>query len=203
MRLDHVAYRVNDRHKTAAFFMRAFGYRLQDEFRLPFGDGTFADCIALEPPEKVVKTLPWSYTLGTDDFPHTTGPDFGHPDPKWETKYHLAPEIFVSDGTPGSIVGDWVAARGGVGGIHHLAYQVDDVALTMKVWKAGGYAEFASEAPLHCPGLTQVFTRPSDLTGVIYEFIKRTGSGFCAENVLALMESTRGNDRPGESRRGI
>jgi hypothetical protein len=50
------------------------------------------------------------------------------PSPVFEfCAYHIAPEIFVSDGSPGSIVGDWVAARGGVGSIHHLAYQVPSV----------------------------------------------------------------------------
>jgi len=47
-------------------------------------------------------------------------------------EYHASPEIFVSDGPEGSIVGDWVAARGGVGGVHHIAYQVEDVAGTMQ-----------------------------------------------------------------------
>ncbi len=105
----------------------------------------------------------------------------------------MAPEIFVSDGQPDSIVGQWVAARGGIGGIHHLAYQVDDVKATMQKWKEKGYAEFTSEEPLMCPGLTQVFTKPSELTGVIYEFINRGEHGFCKENVKGLMESTRGN----------
>ena len=35
-----------------------------------------------------------------------------------------------------------------------------------------GFAEFASEEPLTCPGLTQVFTKPLEITGVIYEFIE-------------------------------
>src|SRR5690606_13107426 len=104
--------------------------------------------------------------------------------------YHLAPEIFVSDGTPDSIVGKWVAARGGIGGIHHLAYQVNDVEAVMNDWKEKGYAEFTTENPLTCPGLKQCFTKPSDLTGVIYEFISRGKHGFCKENVKDLMLST-------------
>ena len=83
-------------------------------------------------------------------------------------EFHLPPEIFVSDGTPDSIVGKWVDRRDGVGGIHHLAYQVESVEKTMKECNEKGYAEFASEAPLTCPGLIQVFTKPSELTGVIY-----------------------------------
>lgn len=105
----------------------------------------------------------------------------------------MPPEIFVSDGTPDSIVGKWVAARDNVGGIHHIAYQVESVEKTMEEWKSKGYAEFSSTKPLTCPGLTQVFTKPSQLTGVIYEFIEREEYGFCKENVQALMESTKDN----------
>ena len=54
-------------------------------------------------------------------------------------------------------------------------------------------AEFTSDAPMHCEGLTQVFTKPSALTGVIFEFIERGTFGFCKENVKALMESTKGS----------
>lgn len=177
MRLDHIAYRVSDRNRTARFFREAFGYRVQQEFTIDFGDNQTAQCIALEPPEKTLRDTPW----------------IGLSPPGFEASaFHLAPEVFVSDGSPGSIVGDWVAARGGVGGIHHLAYQVQSVEETMRLWKEKGYAEFTSDAPLRCPGLTQVFTRPSELTGVIYEFIERGEFGFCKDNVRALMESTRG-----------
>lgn len=172
MRLDHIAYRVADRVKTANFFIEAFDYRIQTEFPIKFGDGSTAQCIALEPPEKPTKSIPW-----ISEFDGTF--------------YHLAPEIFVSDGSPDSIVGQWVAARNGVGGIHHLAYQVESVEEKMKEWQVKGYAEFASEKPLTCPGLTQIFTKPSALTGVIYEFIERGENGFCVENVKSLMESTK------------
>ena len=176
MRLDHVAHRVSDRHKTAEFFIKAFGYRIQQEFELKFEDGTCANCIALEPPEKLTTNtsvlLPW-----------TISDDFG-------TEYHMAPEIFVSDGEAGSIVGKWVAERGGIGGIHHMAYQVNSVEDTMREWQEKGYAEFSSDKPFTCPGLTQVFSKPSKLTGVIYELIKRDGFGFCKDNVLKLMKST-------------
>ena len=103
---------------------------------------------------------------------------------------HAPSEIFVSSGSVGSIVGDWVAARSGVGGIHHIAYQCDDVAGTMRQWKEAGYAEFLSDEPMTCPGLVQVFTKPSELTGVIYELISREGDGFCEDNVKNLMLST-------------
>ena len=115
---------------------------------------------------------------------HGTGPPI-------KVEYHAPPEIFISDGLVGSIVGDWVAARDNVGGIHHIAYQVDDVEGKMNEWKEKGYAEFLSEEPLTCPGLTQVFTKPSELTGIIYELISRTDKGFCETNVKSLMESTK------------
>lgn len=197
MRLDHIAYRVADRHKTVEFFKKAFGYTVQTEFEIKFPDGSTAKCFALEPPEKLGNGLPWSLT----------GPEYEVVNPKYEAtqigknatcraiakpEYHLAPELFVSDGTPDSIVGKWVAARGGVGGIHHMAYQVESVEQTMKEWKEKGYAEFTSESPMRCPNLVQVFSRPSLFTGIIYEFIERGAEGFCRENVKQLMESTDG-----------
>lgn len=173
MRLDHIAYRVADRRQTSQFFIDAFDYKIQTEFEIEFDDGSKAECIALEPPEKL-EPSPWAYSV-----------------PGIVT-FHLPPEIFISDGTPESIVGQWVAARNGVGGIHHLAYQVDSVEKTMKEWLEKGYAEFTSEDVLKCEGLVQVFTKPSQLTGVIYEFIKRDEFGFCKDSVKGLMESTKG-----------
>lgn len=192
MRLDHIAYRVKDRNKSAQFFINAFGYRIQQEFEIDFPDGTKVKCIALEPPEKPAvidpKFFSWTHGLSIDDY--------GNLLPDLECgEYHIPPEIFVSDGPAGSIVGDWVEKRGGVGGIHHMAYQVDNVEQTMKEWLEKGYAEFLSEKPLTCPGLTQVFTKPSQLTGVIYEFIERDEFGFCKENVAGLMTSTKDVDK--------
>ena len=197
MRLDHIAYRVADRHKTVNFFIEAFGYKVQTEFEIKFDDGATAKCFALEPPEKtrptnVLGDIPWTCTgFG---IPKT----WGHTDPIEQMKseeankidYHLAPEIFVSDGDPNSVVGRWVAKRDGIGGIHHLAYQVESVQAQMDIWKEKGYAEFTTENPLTCPGLVQVFTKPSELTGVIYEFIERGVHGFCQDNVKQLMIST-------------
>lgn len=182
MRLDHIAYRVADRQKTAQFFIDSFGYKIQQEFQIDFADGSKADCIALEPPEKK-GNHPWRKIIDV-------GLDAAAVIQKQE--YHLAPEIFVSEGTPGSIVADWVAARNGVGGIHHLAYQVDSVQKTMDEWREKGYAEFTTQNPLSCPedNLVQVFTKPSVLLGVIIEFIERGEHGFCKENVKQLMESS-------------
>jgi 4-hydroxyphenylpyruvate dioxygenase-like putative hemolysin len=171
IRLDHIAYRVSDRKKTAQFFIDALGYKIQQEFSIKFDDDSTAQCVALEPPEKLINS---HWTLGINN----------------EQEYHLPPEIFVSDGPPGSIVGDWVASRNGIGGIHHIAYQVNSVLKIMEEWKAKGYAEFSTTEPMKCPGLTQVFTKPSILTGVIYEFIERGEHGFCVENVKNLMIAT-------------
>jgi len=187
MRLDHIAYRVADRHKTVDFFLKAFGYKVQTEFDLKFDDGTTVKCFALEPPEKLFSDpinldLPYAYGNGW-----AMTLEFLEP----AMQFHMAPGIFVSDGDPDSIVGQWVAKRDGVGGIHHLAYQVPSVQAQMDNWREKGYAEFTTENPLTCPGLTQVFTKPSLLTGVIYEFIERGAHGFCKDNVQALMESTR------------
>jgi len=99
------------------------------------------------------------------------------------------PEVFVSEGTPGSIVDRWVDAHGGVGAVHHLAYRVLSVQATMDDLGAKGI-KFLSDKPLTCPGLTQVFTEPNPLTGMIYEFIERETRGFCEDNVRELMLST-------------
>ena len=179
MRLDHIAYRVKDRLKTADFLHDTLGYSVGTEFQIEFEDDSKADCIALTPPENRAKspklwTLPYHLTEREN-----------------QLEYTAPPEIFISDGPEGSIVGDWVNERGGIGGIHHMAYEVEDVEKAMEKWKQEGYAEFYSEKPMSCPGLVQVFTKPSELTGVIYELINREGDGFCKENVKALMESTK------------
>lgn len=186
MRLDHIAYRVSNRDKTVEFLMKAFGYTFQAEFEIFFNDEKTdkAMCIALEPPEKLISNSDWIHHLNS----HTLDGKVA-----LSQEYHLAPEIFVSEGTPGSIVSNWVSKRDGVGGIHHLAYQVPSVEKQMQYWLEKGYSEFSTDKPMICPGLVQVFTKPSALTGVIYEFIEREGHGFCSENVKQLMESTRGD----------
>tara|TARA_Y100000310_G_scaffold345553_1_gene466434 strand:- start:2777 stop:3289 length:513 start_codon:yes stop_codon:yes gene_type:complete len=167
---------------TADFIKEAFGYKVGTEFQIKFDDESKADCLALVPPEtRHPDTKFWTfYALQASPYGSI------------KPEYHAPPEIFVSDGSDGSIVGDWVAERGNVGGIHHIAYQVEDVGAIMNEWKEKGYAEFYSEEPITCkdPDLTQVFTKPSELTGVIYEFINREGAGFCKDSVKQLMEST-------------
>lgn len=181
------------------------GYKVQIEFPVPFGDGDVARCIALQPPERLdlsVDKLPWTVgeVIYTDGEKWDGTPDFQATFSgvrEQIQKYHMPPEIFVSDGTPGSIVANWVASHnGGIGGLHHIAYQVESVEDIMNEWKEKGYAEFTSEEPFKCPdeGLTQVFTKPSELCGVIFEFIKREEYGFCAGNVKSLMISTANLD---------
>ena len=196
MRLDHIAYRVIDRHKTAEFFCSAMGYRIATEFEPKFDDGSKVKCLALEPPEKpscgdeVMDNALW---YSWDDLWNNIGEGgVGGVKIASDVQYHMAPEVFISDGNPESIVDKWVAARGGIGGIHHMAFQVESVSDTMREWKEKGWAEFTTDDPLTCPDLTQCFTKPSELTGVIFEFIERGKHGFCAENVAALMESTKG-----------
>jgi 4-hydroxyphenylpyruvate dioxygenase-like putative hemolysin len=89
------------------------------------------------------------------------------------------------------LIDNWVNTWGrGTGGIHHLAYEVENVADTMATWQAKGWL-FTTATPLACDDLVQVFTQPNPITGVIYEFIERKGQhGFCKDNVAQLMQST-------------
>lgn len=179
MRVDHIAYRVKDRNKTAQFFIDFFGYKkpedLQDGFDIQFEDGSWAKCLVLEPPEKIDPQATWSLF-------EISG-----------VEYHIPPEIFISDGSSGSIVRDWVNKHNGVGGIHHIAYQVPSVQKIVDEWREKGFCDFASKEPLKCDGLVQIFTKPSELSGIIYEFIEREKQGFCAKNVKNLMNSTKDN----------
>jgi len=183
VRLDHIAFRVKDRWKTAQFYIDAFGYRVQEEFN-PYDDDSVS-CVALTPPERTQARMPF-VTDGVLDYgnDHAGLPLLTIPG------YHLAPEIFISDGKPDSVVGEWVKKHGS--GIHHMAYNVKSVEAKMKEWQEKGWAKFLSPEPLTCPGITQVFTEELDVTGgIIYEFIERGPRGFCKENVRALMNSTR------------
>lgn len=178
MRLDHIAIRTPDRAKTVEFLMKSLGYTIQkvdgeDTFPIYFNDEQteFATCTALQPPERV-GSLGWTVNFGGE--------------------YHLAPEYFVSEGTPDSIVGQWVAERGGAA-IHHFAYQVDDVEAKMKEWTDNGIADFSSSEPFRCEDLVQVFSKYQPLTGVVYEFIQRKEFGFCRANILNLMRASKGD----------
>ncbi len=170
-RIDHLAFRTKDRFATANFLRDILGYKLQTEFEIKFDDGTTTKCLALEPPDAA------------------TQPEWIHLVPGG-VEYHRPPEYFISDGPPDSIVGKWVQERNGIGGLHHIALQCESVTETMQEWKQKGYAEFTTELPLTCPGITQCFTKPSNLTGVIFELIQRGKHGFCQDNVKNLILST-------------
>ena len=173
MRLDHIAFRTNDRLRTAQELNITLGYSIDPDlpegFDVQFEDGTNAKCLVLQPPEGSYQNRnihPW-------------------PSPN---EYHSPPEIFVSDGSSNSIVSEWVNHHGP--GVHHLAYEVKSVEGTMTEWRKKGI-EFTTENPLTCPGLIQAFTKPSLHTGIIIEIIERTTHGFCKDNVKDLMESTK------------
>tara|TARA_R110002020_G_scaffold311429_1_gene527063 strand:+ start:61 stop:552 length:492 start_codon:yes stop_codon:yes gene_type:complete len=104
-----------------------------------------------------------------------------------------SPEVFVSEGTPGSIVDEWVKERGGTGGVHHIAYSVEDIEKAVKKLRDAG-VEFLSDNIINCPedNLRQIFTKPQDsLGGIIIELIERGDKGFCQNSVKNLMESTK------------
>jgi len=156
MKLDHIAYRVADRHDAARLMIEQFGYIIIDEFLIDFDDGSRSASFALQKDGE--------------------------------------PDIFISDGSDEGIVYNWVKNRGGGGGVHHLAYFVDNVAAKMEEWKQKGVATFTTEEPIVGPGLTQAFTTPHPLTGTIYELINRDEGtiGFNIDSVRRLMESTKG-----------
>ena len=182
MRLDHIAYRVPNRDETVKHLDKMFGYKVGAEFAIDFDDGSQAQCIALTPPEHVTEDISLN----------AVKQDLWTVDGNLSTYYHLAPEIFVSEGTPDSIVDKWVKERGGVGGIHHLAYNTDRLDSIVKEWKDQG-VEFLSDDIIDCPDdqLRQIFTKPQPLLGgVIIELIERGDKGFCQNSVKELMEST-------------
>ena len=164
MKLDHIAYRVKDRHEASRFFQSMFGYEVGTEFDVEFDDGSKAECYALVPP--IVSPV----------------------------MVREGPEIFISDGSTGSVVGDWVEARGGVGGIHHIAYKVSDIDQVVNEWKKRD-VKFLTDNIIDCPDdkLRQIFTKPLDyLGGIIIELIERGSKGFCEKSVKDLMNSTKG-----------
>lgn len=181
-RIDHLAFRTIDRAKCVKFFKDALGYREQAEFTIFFDElkTDSAICTALEPNDRVNNEIPWVQFL-----------PFGGKN----QEYVLSPEIFVSEGSTGSIVHKWASSRDG-GGLHHIALQVPastTVEEEMSKWLKMGWAEEFSSDVIKCDSLCQVFTRPSKITGVIFELIQRKEYGFCRASVKTLMESTSGD----------
>ena len=101
------------------------------------------------------------------------------------------PDVFISSGPPDSLIWNWVQEHGGQGGLHHVAYEVGDVAAKMTEWRKLG-VEFKELLVCSCEqALVQVFTEPDPATGMITELITRNGHpGFCEENVRRLMALT-------------
>lgn len=175
--LDHAAFRVNRKNHDAAIKMLVdlFGYEVADEFPPEFADGTSqgTKCTVLTP--KGCKNAPRQVEVNG-------------------IKYQLPPDLFVSSSDQDdSIVAKWVDKRSGIGGLHHLAMLTDNVDKTMEEFKAAGF-EFLTNKPIECPELTQTFTKPSDLLGVIFEFLERRSASFCKSSVGNLMSSTQNCD---------
>ncbi len=103
----------------------------------------------------------------------------------------MPPEMFVSEGEEHSIVADWVGERNkGLGGIHHIAYQVENIEEVVSRWRE--HVEFSSDI-IDCPSdkLRQIFSKPIEaLGGLIVELIERGDKGFCRDSVKKLMEAT-------------
>ena len=184
MRLDHIAYRVINRHEAARSLQTMFGYQIGIEFDIIFDNGSKAECIAMTPPEKhnpigSILDIPWVVRSAGISAP---------------VEHHLSPEIFISDGTPDSIVGEWVRSHEG-GGIHHMAYMVDQIDDVVSQWQSLE-VEFLSNDIIDCPedDLRQIFTKPlPELGNVIIELIERGSKGFCQTSVKDLMKSTKGH----------
>jgi 4-hydroxyphenylpyruvate dioxygenase-like putative hemolysin len=80
-----------------------------------------------------------------------------------------------------------------MGGIHHLAYESDDIEWDIKRWKKYGI-EFSTDDIIECPDddLRQIFTKPLPAIGnIILELIQRGDKGFCGDSVKRIMESTK------------
>ena len=97
------------------------------------------------------------------------------------------PGVFISEGPPGTIVGDWVEQNGE--GIHHIAIRGNYDNLVERLRIEG-------EA-IKCPGLTQIFS--NTVGGVVIEILERdpTNPGFCEENVKKLMLRSEENEANG------
>ena len=162
MKLDHIAYRVKDRHKTAVFFQDMFGYSFHTEFNVEFDDGSVAKCIVLVPPVGPV-------TLVRE----------GH-------------EIFISDGDAKSIVGKWVKARGNGGVHHmaYRVTEIQSIVDEWRDLNIEFLTESVIDCP--DDDLRQIFTKPlEEFGGIIVELIERGNKGFCQNSVKYLMESTK------------
>ncbi len=110
-------------------------------------------------------------------------------------------EIFLTDGEPGTVIGEWVEKNGQ--GIHHLAFATDNIQEDIDKFRLAGIL-FSTPNYLSCDDLKQIFTKPIEaLGGIVIELIERKTKGFCAGNVKALMESTKERNDYGTTMDGI
>lgn len=180
-RIDHLAFRTLNRKECVNFFKDALGYKFADEFPIVLDDEgkDTAMCTVLEPGNRTLNNLPWTI-------------QYSIPNVELSQEYTLAPELFISEGSPGSLVHEWATKRGGAG-LHHIALQVpsnSSVKDEMQKWIKNGWVKnFTTENPIVCKELVQIFTMPNP-TGVIFELIERKEAGFCRESVRELMNST-------------
>lgn len=162
MKLDHIAYRVRDRIKTAGLFNSMFGYSFATEFDVKFDDGSIAQCIVMTPPVHPIALVPE-----------------GH-------------EIFISDGDEKSIVGKWVKERGNGGVHHmaYKVTEIQSIVDKWRDLDIKFLTEEVIDCPED--DLRQIFTQPLDVMGgVIVELIERGDKGFCQSSVKHLMESSK------------
>lgn len=182
-------------------FFTDIGYRFADEFTINFdeeGKDT-AQCTVLEPGNRQASNLPLPWTIL-----HPFGEEISQNNgievktAKGFQEYVLAPEIFISEGSPGSIVHEWASKRNG-GGLHHIALQVGSdttVRQEMDKWLKNGWIEgFSTPEPIVCKELVQSFSKPSSILGVVFELIERKEAGFCRSSVRDLMLSTKEDHR--------
>lgn len=172
LNIDHIAFRIKSElhDKAIEMFIKLFGYEVVDEFAPEFSDGGAQGtrCSVLSP-------------IGCRGLERVK--DIGG------VKYQLPPDIFISSSIEGgSIVSRYVEKRGA--GVHHLAFTVESVDKVMEEFRGSGY-EFLTKEKVVCPELTQAFTKPSDLVGIIFEFLERRTASFCKGSVGVLMESTK------------
>lgn len=169
MRLDHIAYRVLEKNSARKFFEDQLGYYLLNEFEPMPGVSCFALGPAAQKRYMNNRTLHPPFSLGFHDLPC---------------------EIFISEGEPGTVVREWVENTGG--GVHHMAYNVEDVQETIDAWVG---VDFLTPKAIEDKGITQAFTKPiTEIGGVIIELISRKpGVNFSSKNVKKLMQSTDGH----------
>lgn len=168
MRVDHIAWRTPDRDGAVKFFEQ-LGYKEVDVFN-PFegeeGPNAEIRCSVMVPAEK--------YLPDEQDIPYHLLTLVNN------VMFHMAPEIFISEGPSGSIVGDWVIHRNvlGHGGIHHIAYQTFQIKKTKRALEEAGI-EFVGDI-IDCPddNLKQVFSKPiRHLGDIVIELIQRGDKG--------------------------